>query len=199
MFHNDLKKSKNQKIIRISGCQDLEYTQGILHLALDARSNEAQEFLKLKNVQENKYSSPPFMKSLVYNRICSILKSNDESFKDIINHIDEYEDVLKAGYDSHIGNQSEIELISNPIVQKYYGSLIKVNVDYDVDFNKIKKKSDSSPYENKTKQHFYSIRLEFPRKMSRFIHNSILSMLPRSSMSNDGYFLKQNMMNEYNT
>ena len=49
LFHIDLKKSKNQKLIRLSSNEALEITQGIIYSALDARSHEAREFLSLEN------------------------------------------------------------------------------------------------------------------------------------------------------
>ena len=93
---------------------------------------------------------------MVCKRICSILDSTDESFVDVINQFDEHEDVLKEAYDFLVHDKFEIDRKHlNQLVRIYYGSLIEVHVEYDVDFNKIRKKSDSPLYHHKMKQHFF--------------------------------------------
>ena len=48
IYHNELKLSKNHRILRLEDSQMLDYTQSSLFIALDIRHQEVDDFLDLK-------------------------------------------------------------------------------------------------------------------------------------------------------
>ena len=62
LHHNELKLTKNQRIIRLEDSQKLDYTQGSLYIALDIRDEQVEELLDLKNLKGT--LSPSSIKSL---------------------------------------------------------------------------------------------------------------------------------------
>ena len=176
----------------------LDYTQGSLFIALDVRHEKVENFLDLKNLKGT--LNPSSVKSLLYKKISSLLGTDKNTKMNVTSTFNDHEDILRGAYDflTNPYQEANIELFENHQVRQYFGALIKIDVNTDIDFSRIKK-PEGPIYKNKTKQFFFHLTLQFPRKLTNFIYHSLLFILPPSVKRSDEFFLKENLLQEFSS
>ena len=190
--------TKNHHIIRLDDSQNLDYTQGSMFIALDVRHDEVANFLDLKNLEGT--LNPSSVKSLLYKKISILLGTDKHSRMNVASTFNENEEILREAYDFLINpfQKEKPGLFENHQIRKYFGALIKIDVNTDIDFSRINK-SEGPIYQDRTKQFFFQLKFQFPRKLNSFIHHSLLYILPPKVSRSDKFFLKEELLQEHNS
>ena len=198
LHHNEIKLTKNHHIIRLDDSQNLDYTQGSMFIALDVRHDEVANFLDLKNLEGT--LNPSSVKSLLYKKISILLGTDKHSRMNVASTFNENEEILREAYDFLINpfQKEKPGLFKNHLIRKYFGALIKIDVNTDIDFSRINK-SEGPIYQDKTKQFFFQLKFQFPRKLNSFIYHSLLYILPPKVSRSDKFFLKEELLQEHNS
>ena len=198
LHHNEIKLTKNHHIIRLDDSQNLDYTQGSMFIALDVRHDEVANFLDLKNLEGT--LNPSSVKSLLYKKISILLGTDKHSRMNVASTFNENEEILREAYDFLINpfQKEKPGLFENHQIRKYFGALIKIDVNTDIDFSRINK-SEGPIYQDKTKQFFFQLKFQFPRKLNSFIYHSLLYILPPKVSRSDKFFLKEELLQEHNS